>query len=179
MAANELWPTWVRQDTADLGPACAGRSRRITVSPSSPTRWPAAYFILVRGAESGRQTLEGTLVARVKRYGDGNRLLGGQRLRPGEFLQARGEACRLVFQNNGNLVAYKNRVGYWSARTRARGGVAAMRSDGNVVVRNREGMVLWSTRTSGNPGAYLAIQGDCNIVLRSVGGAALWSSGQP
>ncbi len=45
-----------------------------------------------------------------------------------------------------------------------------MQSDGNFVVRDREGMALWSTRTGGSPGAYLAIQGDCN---RSAGGAAL------
>ena len=177
VADVDLWPHRVLQDTADLV-LRGGEVRRMTVS-RPPKRWPAAYSILVRGAESDRPTLEGTLVARVKRYGDGNRLLGGQRLRPGEFIQARGEACRLVFQTDGNLVAYHNRVAYWNARTRARGGGAAMQSNGNFVVRDREGMALWSTRTGGNPGAYLAIQGDCNIVLRSAGGAALWSSGRP
>ena len=118
-------------------------------------------------------------MARVMRYGDGNRLRRGQRLRPGEFLQARGEACRLVFQSNGNLVAYKNGVAYWSARTRARGGVAAMLRNGNFVVRDSGGKVLWSTRTRGNPGAHLAIQSQCNIVLRSSRGATLWSGGRP
>ena len=177
VADVDLWPNRVWQDTADLV-LRGGEVRRMTVSRPRK-RWPAAYSILVRGAESDTPTLEGTLVARVKRYGDGNRLLGGQRLRPGEFIQARDEACRLVFQTDGNLVAYHNRVAYWSARTRARGGDAAMQSDGNFVVRDWEGMALWSTRTGGNPGAYLSIQGDCNIVLRSAGGAPLWSSGRP
>ena len=180
VAGQDLWPGWVKSsDTADriLGDGVA----RVRIRRPGD-RWPAAYTILVRAAEADSwqtRTLEGTLVARVKRYGDGNRLLSGQRLRPGEFIQARDEACRLVFQTDGNLVAHHNRVAYWSARTRARGGEAAMQSDGNFVVRDSEGMALWSTRTGGNPGAYLAIQGDCNIVLRSAGGAALWSSGRP
>ena len=181
VAADELWPTWVRQDTADLV-LRAGEVATVTVR-RPPTRWPAAYFILVRGAESDSwqtQTLQGTLVARVKRYGDGNRLVGGQRLRPGQFIQARAEACRLVFQTDGNFVAYKNRVAYWSARTRgAGGGSAAMQSDGNFVVYGAEGAARWSTRTSGNTGAFLVIQNDCNVVLRTAGGVALWSSGRP
>ena len=146
-----------------------------------PGRWPAAYFILVRGAESGGGvTLEGTLVTRVLRYGDGNRLRGGQRLRSGQFIQARADACRLVYQPDGNLVAYSNGVAYWNAGTRgAGGGSATMQADGNFVVYDSNGVARWSTRTGGNHGASLGIQNDCNVVLRTSGGAALWWSGRP
>ena len=146
-----------------------------------PGRWPAAWFILIRGAESGGNgTFDGTLVASVLRYGDGNRLRGGQRLLAGEFIQARAETCRLVFQPDGDLVASSNGVAYWSAGTRgAGGGSARMQADGNFVVYDEDGLSRWSTRTGGNRGAYLGIQNDCNVVLRTAGGAALWSSDRP
>ncbi len=176
--SGDLWPSRVRHEDAHRilrdGVVTTIRIRR------PPTRWPAAYFILVRGAESLQaQTLEGTLTARVRRYGDGNRLVSGQRLRPGQFIQAPAEACKLSFQTDGNLVASKDLVAYWSARTQgASGGAAVMQSDGNFVVRDADGVARWSTRTR-SPGAYLGIQNDCNVVLRAAGGAALWSSGRP
>ena len=177
-AASDLWPNRVHQDTADLV-LRAGEVRRMRIA-RPPGRWPAAYLILVRGAEGSGSRLEGTLAATVRRYGDGNRLVGGQRLLPGQFIQASTAACRLVFRTNGNLVAYRNRVAYWSAGTRgADRGSAVMQSDGNFVVYDGESAARWSTRTGGNAGAYLGIQNDCNVVLRSAGGAALWASGRP
>ena len=112
---------------------------------------------------------------------DRNWLVGGQRLLSGQSIQAEAAACRLVFQTDGNLVAYEEGVAYWSARTAgvATGGSAAMQSDGNFVVYDAAGVPRWHTRTAGNPGAFLVIQNDCDVVLRSAGGAALWSSGRP
>ena len=110
----------------------------------------------------------------------GSRLACGQRLSSGQSLQADGTACRLVFQADGNLVAYKGGVAYWSAGTHgANGGSAAMLSSGNFVVYNARGVARWTTGTEGNPGAFLVIQSDCNVVLRSTTGAALWTSGRP
>ncbi|MFE9454571.1 hypothetical protein [Streptomyces sp. NPDC006739] len=66
-----------------------------------------------------------------------------------------------------------------------------MQSDGNLVARlntgSGSGQVVWSTGTSGNPGAYAVMQPDGNLVLyTSTGGTgkggALWSThtyGQP
>ena len=74
VAGQDLWPGWVRSsETADriLGDGVA------TVSLRRPgDRWPAAYTILVRAAESddaGTRTLEGTLVATVSRGATVNR----------------------------------------------------------------------------------------------------------
>ena len=181
VASQDLWPGWVKSsDTADriLGNGVARlRIRR------SGDRWPPAYTILIRAAESDSwqtQTLEGTLVATVRRYGDGNRLIGGQRLQPGEFIQARSASCRLVFQTDGNLVAYYNGVAYWSTRIRgATGGSAVMKSGGDFVVHDAAGGARWSTRTHGNQGAYIGIENDCNVVLRAANDAALWATGRP
>ena len=177
---RQMFPNWVIHENAHR----VLRDGVVTIRVRRPpARWPAAYFILVRAAESDSwqtQTLEGTLVATVRRYGDGNRLIGSQRLQPGEFIQARSAACRLVFQTDGNLVAYYNGVAYWSARTRgATEGSAVMESGGDFVVYDAAGVARWSTRTHGNQGAYIAIQNDCNVVLRAANDAALWATGLP
>ena len=108
-------------------------------------------------------------------------LVGGQRLMTGQSIGAEGAACRLVFQADGNLVAYDQGVAYWHSRTAgtAAGGAAVMQSDGNFVVYDAAGMARWWTGTAGNPGAFLLIETDCNVMLRSAGGATLWSTGQP
>ena len=64
LADADIWPNWVHQETADLV-LRAGEVATITVS-RPPKRWPAAYFILIRGGETDRQMLEGTLVATVR-----------------------------------------------------------------------------------------------------------------
>ena len=67
-------PNSVRHEDAH-GILRAGEVGTLTI-PRPPDRWPAAYFILVRAAEStggGSRNLEGTLVARVRGGGDINR----------------------------------------------------------------------------------------------------------
>ena len=58
--------------------------------------------------------------------------------------------------------------------------VLTMRRDGNLVLSRRRGRRLqrvWSSRTSGNPGARLVMQEDGNLVIYDSGGSPLWSSG--
>ena len=73
VADTDLWPSWVRQDTADMV-LRAGEVATITI-PRPASRWPAAYFILVRAAETDSfdpPMLEGTLVVTAG-SGSGNR----------------------------------------------------------------------------------------------------------
>ena len=68
VADTDLWPNWVRQNTADAV-LRAGEVAMVTIS-RPPKRWPPAYFILVRAAETdtaGSPMLEGTLVVRANR----------------------------------------------------------------------------------------------------------------
>ena len=63
---DSRWPDAVRQDTVDLV-LRTGEAATITI-PRPPKRWPAAYFILVRAAETDSlesSLLEGTLVVRA------------------------------------------------------------------------------------------------------------------
>lgn len=65
VADTDLWPNWVRQQTADRV-LHAGEVATFTI-PRPRRRWPAAYFILVRAGESDSTArLEGTLVVRVR-----------------------------------------------------------------------------------------------------------------
>jgi hypothetical protein len=50
-----------------------------------------------------------------------------------------------------------------------------MGTDGNLVVY-RGGTALWSTGTSGHPGAYATVQPDNNFVVYSPSGSALWAT---
>ena len=109
-----------------------------------------------------------------------NRLDGGQRLSAGRSLQADGAACQLVFQTDGNLVAYAENVAYWNAGTvDATGGSAVLQTDGNLVVYDRDGVAAWNAGTAGNPGAFLVIQRDCNVVLYTESLVPLWYTGSP
>jgi hypothetical protein len=64
--------------------------------------------------------------------------------------------------------------GWWaqSALTRL-----VMQSDGDLVLyRKRDGATLWTSNTSGHPGAYAVMQPDGNLVIYRPGSAALWAS---
>lgn len=106
------------------------------------------------------------------------RIVGGQRLYPGQFIRARRAACRLELQSDGNLVAYAGGEPYWEAGTDA-GTLAAMEDNGNFVIYDALGVPLWSTGTGENPGARLTIQNDCIVIVHDPNGTPLWKSGTP
>jgi hypothetical protein len=91
-----------------------------------------------------------------------------------------GTTCgyRFNFQRDGNLVL-TNRSGQvlWATGTEGRGKTLAIQGDGNIVIYGDSG-ALWATNTDRNPGAFLAIQSDGNLVVyRSDGQQPLWASG--
>ena len=93
VAGQDLWPGWVKSsETANriLGDGIAMISLR---RPGD--RWPPAYMILVRAAESNSaetQTLEGTLVATVTRDATGNQAPRAMRPLENRTLGAGGSA---------------------------------------------------------------------------------------
>ena len=109
----------------------------------------------------------------------GNRLTSGQSIGPGQILRAKGAACSLAYQGDGNLVArHTDRTAYWASGTANRGaGSLVMQRDGNLVLRDAVRTPVWATHTAGNPEASVAIQRDCNIVVRATDGTPLWASG--
>ncbi|MFD7908637.1 glycosyl hydrolase family 18 protein [Kitasatospora sp. NPDC059722] len=92
-------------------------------------------------------------------------LAAGETLYRGESITAPG-GYRLAMQTDGNLVMYAPGGGVaqtWD--TVGRGDHLAMQTDGNLVLYGTGGAMLWTTSTSGSPGAYLKIQDDGNLVV--------------
>jgi hypothetical protein len=116
------------------------------------------------------------VVARFRAAGQ-NLLTGGQQLLPGESVLSENRAYRLVFQTDGNLVFYDERMGapLWATYTVSpRPGRVAMQTDGNLVVYDAAGAPLWSSGTGGQAFAYLVVQNDGNLVLYSPDGPPVW-----
>lgn len=84
--------------------------------------------------------------ATVRAVAIGDRITAGQKLGPGGEIRS-AQGFRLVVQ-----------------------------SDGNAVIRDSRGTAVWSSGTSGNPGAVLSLQTDGNVVLRSAAGKAVWTT---
>ena len=74
-----------------------------------------------------------------------------------------------------NGVLTKNKFLKVTGRGSSCGFQAIMQGDGNFVLY-RGSAAIWSTRTSGNPGATLVFQGDGNIVVKRANNTVVWSA---
>ncbi|MBL1111265.1 hypothetical protein JK364_02385 [Streptomyces sp. 110] len=80
-------------------------------------------------------------------------------------------------REDGNLVVHdQDHKPRSAALTKGDGNSARFQADGNLVVYNREGQHLWSSRTNGHPAAVLVFQADGNAVVKS-GDAVPWAAG--
>jgi hypothetical protein len=106
-----------------------------------------------------------------------------------------GTGCpALDMQLDGNLVVY-DPAAIWSDSTAQHGMQPGddlepgwslyphgseyrleMQTDGNLVIENDSAKAIWSSGTSGNPGAYATMQTDGNFVVYSTKHKALWST---
>ncbi|WP_341959213.1 putidacin L1 family lectin-like bacteriocin [Pseudomonas sp. RC10] len=81
----------------------------------------------------------------------------------------------LIFQDDGNLVVYRN-DGFvmWHTATGSKGAArATMQTDGNFVIFDANGSALWNSGTYNNPGAFAQIQSNGNFVICK--GVTLWA----
>uniref|UniRef100_UPI0020C6E290 hypothetical protein n=1 Tax=Streptomyces sp. GbtcB6 TaxID=2824751 RepID=UPI0020C6E290 len=85
---------------------------------------------------------------------------------------------RITLRGNGNLViSDENGVVRWSSGTSGADNHAVFQADGNFVVYSSDNRTLWSSGTEGNDGAKLVIQADGNVAILSAGDATLWAAG--
>lgn len=99
----------------------------------------------------------------------------GQTLTAGQDFYSTDRRIKLSMQTDGNLVLYSPSSALWSSGTNS-GAMVSMQPDGNLVVYNSGGQAVWSSGTSGHPGAYLGLQADGNMVIYA-GTTAVWASG--
>jgi hypothetical protein len=113
----------------------------------------------------------------------------GVDLQPGETLDAGGYIAghrrgrhggprhKLVMQNDGNLVLYDHMTPIWASHTGGTGARRAhMRTDGNFVLEDGGGNVVWASGGR-SPGSFVVLQDDGNFV-QYCGNRALWASHQ-
>ncbi|MER6377826.1 hypothetical protein ABT255_58600 [Streptomyces mirabilis] len=85
---------------------------------------------------------------------------------------------RITMRSEGDLViSDENGVVRWSSHTSSSGAHAVFQGDGNLVIYSTAGKTLWSSGTAGHDGAELVIQNDGNVVVLSTDGRALWAAG--
>jgi len=106
-------------------------------------------------------------------------LVAGERLEPGWYLESPSRLCRLVMQQDGNLVLYSaGHQALWASGTRGTAGAwAVMQRDGNFVVYSRAGRPVWASRTAQHPGARLTLVDSAQVEITSTSAALLWSTG--
>lgn len=106
----------------------------------------------------------------------------------GNFIESNNGVYQLIFQDDSNLVLYKNRnsstsAALWASETWNRNGCCLiMQPDGNLVMYDHQWQPVWSTQTNGNNGSWLIVQDDGNVVIYKWGqsspnGASSWATG--
>ncbi len=107
----------------------------------------------------------------------------GEVLRPGEALVSSNGRTELAFQDDGDLVLYRDDTMSWSSGTAGSGGGhLVMQTDGDLVMLSLYGPFprpVWRSSSGGFPGARLSVRDEGGAVLRRSGEPILWSAGLP
>lgn len=98
-------------------------------------------------------------------------------LRAGQFLKSADRHYKLTMQAGGNLVISDIRDGSveWQSGTTVDRSRVIMGPGGNLIIYGPLGKELWSSGTSGYPGAYAILRTDGNLVIYHKG-VARWAS---
>jgi hypothetical protein len=96
-------------------------------------------------------------------------------------LTASNNICKVVTQNDGNLVIYDSKGNVvWASNTQGQGKppyTTVMQSDSNYVLYDSTGKALWATGGSGGAQPFkIVMQNDCNLVKYDSNNNAVWSS---
>ncbi len=103
-------------------------------------------------------------------------------LNPGQYKRSPNGDFELKYQNDGNLVLRRRSDGkiLWTSRTAdASAGSCVMQGDGNLVIRNAGGQIIWRSGTGGDDFFFsrLAMQNDGNLVIYNRDDQPVWSTG--
>lgn len=107
----------------------------------------------------------------------GGILQPGSTMYPGQVAWSPNGAYHLNFQEDGNLVLYNNGGAVlWATETNGAPATELRMQTDGNLVMYGNGQTLWSSNTAGHPGAQFRIQNDGNMVLYSPSQRVLWAS---
>ncbi|WP_329583310.1 DUF1906 domain-containing protein [Kitasatospora sp. NBC_01250] len=140
--------------SASWGTAGDTTSAAMGLTAASAGYWPGGRRVhqysgdvnVSYGGYSGGVDLDNV---NVNSEASGNVMQPGQQLDPGNSITS--TSMKIVMQTDGNLVAY-------------------------AVIGGHQGPAMWSTGTSGNPGAYALMQRDGNLVVYRANGTGIWNT---
>ncbi|EIE25680.1 hypothetical protein COCSUDRAFT_60694 [Coccomyxa subellipsoidea C-169] len=110
-------------------------------------------------------------------------LLAGEELRVGQCMASPDGRSRFAFQEDGNLVVYKDGTVVWATNTshaRPKPTRLTLQEDGNLVLYGAEGRFAgWASNTDGKGDRQtrLVLQNGGTLILRNSNGRTIWSSG--
>jgi hypothetical protein len=103
----------------------------------------------------------------------------GEILNPGQSISSANGRYTFTFQEDGNLVLYRNKDGrpLWASGTYGKpGAVSFMQNGGNLVIYDPDMQAIWSTDTWHDPGSRLLVQDDGNLVIYRPDNTAVWAT---
>jgi hypothetical protein len=110
-------------------------------------------------------------------FGSAQVVQGDQSILPGTCINAVNNSGRLCFQTDGNLVNYRGSTAVWNSGTFMTGMTCVFARDGNIVIKNASGQVVFHSDSWGNPDAELVVNDSGWVNILNPGGNAVWMSG--
>lgn len=173
---DTLVPTW-----SQIYPGAANIERRNTPAHRQQTkRMDAALAeVLTAFVHLPARGAAPTVPTGPRPPGVDDLLGSGEDLRRGDELLSADGRFALLYQDDGNLVLYRqDGRPLWASQTAGTSaGAAAMQADGNLVIYDARGAPVWASHTDGHSGAVLSLQDDGNAVIYTAGGTPVWATG--
>lgn len=96
----------------------------------------------------------------------------------GTIMRSMNGIFTLRFQNDGNLVLYKNGNNpIWASQTHGKTSKKfRFQDDGNLVIYNAADSAIWSSNTHGKNGSYMVLQDDGNLVIYTINNQPIWAT---
>jgi hypothetical protein len=108
----------------------------------------------------------------------GDRMLAGQALYPGQGISAANGRYTFTYQVDSNLVLYENPGRpIWASGTDGRPvGVCLLEENGNLVIYDPDGNPIWFSGTSQPPGSRLVLENDGKVVIYGRDNLRVWEN---
>ncbi|MBX3169791.1 MAG: lectin [Candidatus Eremiobacteraeota bacterium] len=107
----------------------------------------------------------------------GGILQPGSTMFPGQVAWSSDGRYHLNFQEDGNLVLYNNfGTVMWATQTNGAPATELRMQPDGNLVMYGNGQTIWASNTAGHPGAQLRVQNDGNVVIYSPRQRVLWAT---